>query len=101
MRIGARIRAQSHSCNVTVRLPQSAPRNFRAVTGPLFQLGRLTNSEHHNDDTFAAAARTTLEPSEREQVVDAPEWIVRSQLPYDHRALLAQLDANCTDGHCW
>ena len=54
-------------------------------------------SEYDDDYTYETAAGVTLVPSAGKQVVDAPEWLFRSELSYDNGAFFARLDANYTD----
>lgn len=62
-----------------------------------FNSAALNKSEYDDDYTFETAAGVTLVPTAGKQVVDAPEWIVRSELSYDNGAFFARLDANYTD----
>lgn len=62
-----------------------------------FNSAAWNNSEYDDDYTFETAAGVTLVPTAGKQVVDAPEWIVRSELSYDNDAFFARLDANYTD----
>ncbi|MDY6945881.1 MAG: TonB-dependent receptor [Pseudomonadota bacterium] len=62
-----------------------------------FNSAALNQSEYDDDYTFETADGVTLVPTAGKQVVDAPEWIVRSELSYDNGAFFARLDANYTD----
>ncbi len=61
-----------------------------------FNSAAWNNSQYDDDYTFETAAGVTLVPTAGKQVVDAPEWLVRSELSYDNGAFFARLDANYT-----
>lgn len=62
-----------------------------------FNSAAWNDSEYDDDYTFETAAGTTLVPAAGKQVVDAPEWLLRSELSYDNGAFFARLDANYVD----
>lgn len=62
-----------------------------------FNSAAWNNSEYDDDYTIQTASSTTVVPTAGKQVVDAPEWLVRSELSYDNGAFFARLDANYTD----
>lgn len=62
-----------------------------------FNSAAWNNSEYDDDYTIETAAGVTVVPTAGKQVVDAPEWLVRSELSYDNGAFFARLDANFTD----
>ncbi|MBM0107743.1 TonB-dependent receptor [Steroidobacter sp. S1-65] len=62
-----------------------------------FNSAAWNDSEYDDDYTFETAQGVTLVPTAGKQVVDAPEWLVRSELSYDNGAFFARLDANYTD----
>lgn len=62
-----------------------------------FNSAAWNNSEYDDDYTIETASGTTVVPTSGKQVVDAPEWLLRSELSYDDGAFFARLDANYTD----
>lgn len=53
--------------------------------------------EYDDDYTFETEEGVTLVPAAGKRVVDASEWLVRSELSYDNGTFFARLDANYTD----
>jgi iron complex outermembrane receptor protein len=62
-----------------------------------FNSAAWNDSEYDDDYTIETADGVTVVPTAGKQVVDAPEWLVRSELSYDNGAFFARLDANFTD----
>lgn len=62
-----------------------------------FNSAAWNDSEYDDDYTIETSDGATVVPTAGKQVVDAPEWLVRSELSYDNGALFARLDANYVD----
>jgi iron complex outermembrane recepter protein len=62
-----------------------------------FNSAAWNDSEYDDDYTIETADGATVVPTAGKQVVDAPEWLVRSELSYDNGAFFARLDANYVD----
>lgn len=62
-----------------------------------FNSAAWNTSEYDDDYTFETEDGVTLVPTSGKQVVDAPEWLLRSELSYDNGAFFARLDASYTD----
>ena len=62
-----------------------------------FNSAAWNNSEYDDDYTIETDDGVTVVPTAGKQVVDAPEWLVRSELSYDNGAFFARLDANYVD----
>lgn len=62
-----------------------------------FNSAAWNNSEYDDDYTIETEAGATVVPTAGKQVVDAPEWLLRSELSYDNDAFFARLDANYVD----
>jgi iron complex outermembrane receptor protein len=62
-----------------------------------FNSAAWNNSEYDDDYTIETEGGATVVPTAGKQVVDAPEWLVRSELSYDNGAVFARLDANYVD----
>lgn len=62
-----------------------------------FNSAAWNDSEYDDDYTIETSGGVALVPTAGKQVVDAPEWLVRSELSYDNGAFFARLDANYVD----
>lgn len=62
-----------------------------------FNSAAWNDSEYDDDYTIETAGGATVVPTAGKQVVDAPEWLVRSELSYDNDAFFARLDASYVD----
>jgi iron complex outermembrane receptor protein len=62
-----------------------------------FNSAAWNDSEYDDDYTIETEAGATVVPTAGKQVVDAPEWLLRSELSYDNDAFFARLDANYVD----